>query len=70
MRKVPRRHLARISCTDLEEIGYLEGYIERSQNILVYCSRGYFDSKNCMRELAASTQQKQEMMLAAAKVIK
>jgi len=40
---------------DLEEIGDLEGYIEHSSTILVYCSRGYMQSKNCMRELVSST---------------
>ena len=29
----------------------LEGYIQRSSVVLVHCTRGYFDSKNCMREL-------------------
>jgi len=40
---------------DLEEIGDLEGYIERTVNILVFASQGYFRSKNCMRELVAAT---------------
>jgi len=40
---------------DLEEIGDLEGYIDRTSTILIYCSRGYFTSKNCMRELVSST---------------
>jgi len=40
---------------DLEEIGELEGYVNRTSIILVYCSKGYFTSKNCMRELVAST---------------
>lgn len=40
---------------DLEEIGDLEGYIDRTLAILVYCSSGYFKSKNCMRELVSST---------------
>ena len=40
---------------DLEEIGDLEGYIDRTATVLVYCSRGYFTSKNCMRELVAAT---------------
>ena len=35
-------------------IGDLEGYVERSSTILVFCSRGYFNSKNCMRELHAA----------------
>ena len=40
---------------DLEEIGDLEGYIERTSTIIVYCSDGYFKSKNCMRELVYAT---------------
>ena len=48
--------LAAADVDDLEEIGNLEGYIERTNTILVYCSRGYFNSKNCMRELVASVQ--------------
>jgi len=44
---------------DLEEIGDLEGYITSTLTMLVYCSSGYFESKNCMRELvAAAIQQK------------
>ena len=41
---------------DLEEIGDLEGYIRRTTTVLVYCSNGYFNSKNCMRELVATVQ--------------
>ena len=40
---------------DLEEIGDLEGYIERTSIILIYCSSGYFQSKNCMREIISAT---------------
>ena len=40
---------------DLEEIGDLEGYITRASSVLVYCSKGYFQSKNCMRELISAT---------------
>ena len=43
------------SVDDLEEIGDLEGYIDRTSMILVYCSKGYFKSRNCMIELVAST---------------
>ena len=39
---------------DLEDISNLEGYIETSQHIFIYCSKGYFQSRNCMRELAFS----------------
>ena len=31
---------------DLGDISDLQGYIERSRTILVYCSQGYFASKN------------------------
>jgi len=48
---------------DLEEIGDLEGYIDRTSTILVYCSKGYFASKNCMRELI-STVTKQKPLIA------
>ena len=41
---------------DLEEIGGLEGYIERTSTVLVFCSKGYFISKNCMRELVSTVQ--------------
>jgi hypothetical protein len=40
---------------DLEEIGDLEGYIDRTYTMLIYSSRGYFQSKNCMRELVSTT---------------
>ena len=40
---------------DLEDISDLEGYIDRTVTILVFCSKGYFQSKNCMRELRSST---------------
>ena len=37
----------------------LEQYIANSANVLVYCSEGYFTSRNCVRELvAAHTKQK------------
>ena len=39
---------------DLEDISDLEGYIKRSKCVVVYCSRGYFESKNCMIELRAA----------------
>ena len=36
---------------DLVEIGDLEGYIEASQCIMIFLSKGYFFSRNCLREL-------------------
>ena len=47
---------------DLLEIGDLEGYIARSSNILVYCSRGYFVSKNCIRELVAAVDKQKPLV--------
>ena len=40
---------------DLEEIGDVERYIARASTVVVYCSDGYFKSKNCMRELISAT---------------
>ena len=36
---------------DLEEISALERYIDDSAAVLVFCSAGYCESRNCMREL-------------------
>ena len=37
--------------TTKQEIGKLEAYIEESQCILIFLSKSYFFSKNCLREL-------------------
>ena len=34
---------------DLEDISGLETYIQRSHTVLIFCSRGYFESKNVSR---------------------
>jgi len=47
---------------DLKEIGDLEGYVRRTQTVLVFCSDGYFFSKNCMRELLSSVHLKKEII--------
>jgi len=39
---------------DLQEIGDLEGYIDRSHHVLVFATSGYFQSRNCLRELLRS----------------
>ena len=36
---------------DLQDISHLERYIEQSQAVIVFLSKGYFFSKNCLREL-------------------
>jgi hypothetical protein len=38
---------------DLEDIGALERYVDESMIILVFLSRGYFCSRNCLREIKA-----------------
>ena len=40
---------------DLIDISDLEGYISRSQHVLIFCSKGYFQSRNCMREVRRPT---------------
>jgi hypothetical protein len=40
---------------DLVEIGDLEQFIASTYMVAVYCSKGYFQSANCMRELTAAT---------------
>jgi len=39
---------------DLDDISNLEEHIKESQCCLIFLSRGYFSSANCMREVAAS----------------
>jgi len=42
---------------DLEEIDNLDKYIRRTRAVLIFCTDGYFASKNCMIELRASVKQ-------------
>ena len=42
---------------DLENIGDLERYIEESAVILIFLSKGYFKSRNCLREVVATLEQ-------------
>uniref|UniRef100_A0A7S0L0T4 TIR domain-containing protein n=1 Tax=Coccolithus braarudii TaxID=221442 RepID=A0A7S0L0T4_9EUKA len=48
---------------DLVEIGDLEGYVDASQTILIFLSKGYFFSKNCLRELEHSTLENKPLVL-------
>ena len=43
-------HGLRASGQDLESIDALEDYIDRSQVIMIFVSKGYFLSTNCLRE--------------------
>ena len=40
---------------DLKDISELEHYVDSSKAVLVFCTKGYFRSKNCMRELRRAT---------------
>lgn len=40
----------------LEDIGKIEEYVEQSSVILMFLSRGYFKSTNCLREVRASVE--------------
>jgi len=46
---------------DIQDIGYLERYIEESQCISPFLSKGYFFSVNCNRELTAAISCKKPM---------
>jgi hypothetical protein len=39
---------------DLEDIGALDKYVEVTSCVLVFCTQGYFESKNCMIELRSA----------------
>jgi len=46
----------------LDEISNLEGYIEETHRLLVHLSKGYFESKNCMRELTTAARLKKHVI--------
>ena len=48
---------------DLEDIGALETYIAATQAVLIMLSRGYFNSKNCMREVYACSEAGKPLVL-------
>jgi len=48
---------------DLQDIGLLETYVEQSMVILVFISRGYFASRNCLREIKAAMALGKEIIL-------
>ena len=47
---------------DLHDISRLEEYIEASQTVVVFVSRGYFQSRNCMKELVSSVKQEKRII--------
>ena len=48
---------------DLENIADLELYIEQSQVILIFLSKGYFLSKNCLREVRCALELNKKIVL-------
>lgn len=48
---------------DLQDIGALEAYIDETMVVLVFLSRGYFTSRNCLREARASMQRNKPILL-------
>jgi hypothetical protein len=48
---------------DLVEISHLERYVAASQCVLVMLTSGYFQSRNCLREVHAAIEQKKPMVL-------
>ena len=48
---------------DLEDIGALEEYIADSTVILIFLSKGYFFSRNCMREVRAAVEMEKPIVL-------
>ena len=48
---------------DLEDIGELEAYIEQTAVMLIFVSKGYFKSKNCLREIRCSVDSGKPLVL-------
>ena len=48
---------------DLESIGDLELYVEQSQVVQLFCSKGYFKSCNCLREIQCTLEKKKRFCL-------
>ena len=48
---------------DLESIDALEEYIDRSQVIMIFVSKGYFLSTNCLREARTATEKAKPLAL-------
>ena len=48
---------------DLHDIGALEQYVSESAVVLIFLSRGYFGSRNCMREVRAMCEMHKPVIL-------
>ena len=49
----------------MQDIGALEAYIGASQLVQLFCSGGYFKSRNCLREVRATLEQGKDVTLMA-----
>ena len=56
-------HTGFASGQDLESIDALEEYIDRSQVIMIFVSKGYFLSTNCLREARTATEKAKPLAL-------
>ena len=45
---------------DLKDVSKIEEYVDQTRTIIVFCSRGYFRSINCLRELCRGTENEHE----------
>ena len=64
----PSPHLQRCSFAladvdDLKDISDLEGYVRATSVMLLFISKLYFVSKNCLREIRASLEQDKPLVL-------
>ena len=48
---------------DLKDIGALEEYVEQTQVIMIFVSKGYFKSGNCLREAKCSIEKRKPIAL-------
>ena len=48
---------------DLESIDALEEYVRKSQVMMLFCSKGYFQSTNCLREVRATMETNKKFCL-------
>lgn len=48
---------------DLESIAHLEKYIEQSASVMIFLSRGYFLSQNCLREANHAVDKRKNILL-------
>jgi len=59
---LPGSHIF-LDVDDLKDIDSLERYIDESALILIFLSRGYFKSRNCLREARSSMEKQKPLVL-------